>query len=171
MAQIEELLTPEQFYKMLFRWMAKLCEKVNWGDPFSYARSKEIYASIKLGHKVSETLSGADAYTKDGKPLEYKSTIQKHCKGAYTGISVQDTWAAQKEYLVNEKIGYYPEHYYNRFEGGNFVESWKLLGNQVLDILIPKLEQSYPTRRSRKDPRLAATVTWKEIQKYGKQVI
>jgi len=36
---------------------------------------------------------------------------------------------------------------------------------------LPKLAKKFDTVSQQKDPRLAATVTWKEIQEYGEQVI
>ena len=68
-------MTAEQKFRELYEEMFDLCEENGWGDPFSYARAKEIHMAGLLGHKVSDTLSGADAYEKDGKPTEYKSTI------------------------------------------------------------------------------------------------
>ena len=127
-------MTPAQEYISLYKKMADLCEQQSWGDPFSYARSKEILATILLGH----TLPGPNVFA-----------------GA----------------LITKKIGIYPEHFYNRFEDGRLVESWKLSGKDVLSILLPKFETKYPTALSKKDPRLSANITWREIQKYGKQVI
>ena len=164
-------MTPEQEYLKLYHRMWKICSEQGWGDPFSYARSKEIYAAIVLKHKVAETLSGADAYRKDGEPLEYKSTIGKKCQGSYTGVSVQPTWQQQEEYLTDEKIGKYPEHFYNRFEAGRLVESWKMAGDKVLGILLPKLKKKFSTVLQKKDPRLSATITSSEIQEYGERVI
>ena len=163
--------TPEERYRRLYEEMAALCESQGWGDPFSYARSKEIYAATKLGHRIAPTFSGADAIGPNGEEYEYKSTIDKRCKGSYTGISVQPTWEEQEEYLTNQKIGKYPKHYYNRFEGGKLVESWEVDGQDVLDILLPKLKRNYANTLSRKDPRLSATINTKEIKKYGHQVI
>tara|TARA_A100001515_G_C4425833_1_gene162004 strand:+ start:78 stop:227 length:150 start_codon:yes stop_codon:yes gene_type:complete len=48
-------MKPEQKYIELYKQMADLCKQNGWGDPFSYARSKEIYAAkeiIKYGEKV-----------------------------------------------------------------------------------------------------------------------
>ena len=163
--------TPEERYRRLYEEMATLCESQGWGDPFSYARSKEIYAATKLGHRVAPDFSGADAIGPNGEEYEYKSTIDKRCKGSYTGISVQPTWEEQEEYLINQKIGKYPKHYYNRFEGGKLVESWEVDGQDVLDILLPKLKRNYANTLSRKDPRLSATINTKEIEEYGHQVI
>ena len=164
-------MTPQEEYLALYQRMADICAQQEWGDPFSYARSKEIYAAIKLGHTVSETLSGADAYREDGAPLEYKSTIGPKCQGSYTGISVQPSWQEQVKYLTNEKIGKYPEHFYNRFDGGKLVESWKMSGDKVLKILLAKLEKSFSKVKTLKDPRLAATITWSEIQDQGEKVL
>ena len=164
-------MTPEKEYQELYERMAKLCEEQSWGDPFSYARSKDIYAAIVLGHSVAPDYSGADAIGPDGSLYEYKSTIDKTCKGSYTGISVQETWEEQESYLIEEKIGKYPEHYYNRFEGGKLVESWKMQGVRVLNLLLPKLKKKFPTVLSKKDPRLSANITWSEIKEFGERVI
>jgi len=162
-------MSPEEKYAQLFEEMSLLCEDQEWGDPFSYARSKEILAANVLGHEVAKTFSGADAY-REGHPCEYKSTTGKNCKGSYTGVSVQPTWADQITYLIQEKIVPY-EHYYNRFENGRLVESWMIPGDLVHKILLPKFEKKYPTVLEKKDPRLSATVSWTEIQKYGVKVI
>jgi len=163
--------TPQEEYQELYEKMFQLCESQGWGDPFSYARSKEIHAAISLGHKIADTLSGADAFNKKNQPVEYKSTTAKKCKGSYTGISVQSTWSDQEKYLREEKIAKYPEHFYNRFDQGKLVESWIMAGDKVLEILKPKLKKKFPTILTKKDPRLSAEITWKEIQKYGKKVI
>jgi hypothetical protein len=164
-------MKPEQEYKELYERMATLCAEQKWGDPFSYARSKEIYAAIALGHTVATTLSGADAINAAGQEVEYKSTIGNKVKGSYTGISVQPTWQEQEAYLKDDKIGKYPEHYFNRFSGGKLAESWMMTGAKVLELLTPKLAVKYATVLSKKDPRLGANITWKEIKKYGKQII
>ncbi len=163
--------TPEEEYKYLFERMASLCDEQGWGDPFSYARSKEIHAAIELGHTVADTFSGADAINKDGDEVEYKSTTDKSVKGAYTGISVQSTWEEQDNYLREEKIAKYPEHYYNRFDGGKLVESWVMDGDKVYELLSAKLQVKFATVLSKKDPRLSATITAREIKKYGRRVI
>ena len=166
-------MTPEQKYISLYKEMADLCDEQGWGDPFSYARSKEILATILLGHTLPgpNVFAGADAINEKGQPVEYKSTTKETCRGQYSGISVHKTWEEQQKYLINKKIGIYPEHYYNRFENGQLVESWKLSGKDVLSILLPKFEERYPTVLNKKDPRLSANLTWREIQKYGKKVI
>ena len=115
--------------------------------------------------------AGADGINEKGQPVEYKSTTGKKCQGSYTGISVHRNWQEQEKYLVTEKLGKYPEHFYNRFEDGKLIESWKLSGKKVLDILLPKLAKKFNTVNQQKDPRLAATVTWKDIQRHGEQVI
>ena len=151
-----------------------LAYRYGFGDVLGYARSKEFIAAQILGHRISPTLEGADAFRdKDGIeiPLEYKSTVGEHCKGHYSGISVQETWPEQEQYLREEKIAKYPEHYYNRFESGVMVESWMMEGIDVYDLLLPKLKKSWDSRHNRKDPRLSANITWGDIQEYGTKVI
>lgn len=164
-------MTQEQEFKKLFCKMAKLCEENKWGDPFLQARAKEIFASIELGHKVASKKSGADAFLEDGTPVEYKSTIDTKCKGAYTGISKKRTWEEQMEYLQKDKIGKYPFHFFNRFSDGDLVESWRMDGDKVLELLLPKLKRSFDSCLDAEDPRVAANITPSEIKKYGKRVI
>jgi hypothetical protein len=58
-------LNPVQQFKLLFEAMYILCTRQNWGDPFSYARSREIYMAGVLGHQVGSTYSGEDAISPD----------------------------------------------------------------------------------------------------------
>ena len=163
-------MSPEQEYLSLYKAMAQLCEKQGWGDPFSYARSKEILAALVLGHTVADTFSGADAFDAVGNPCEYKSTTSKSCKGSYTGVSVQESWTEQEKYLAEKKIKPY-QHFYNRFENGRLVESWTIPGDVVHKLLLPKFKKKFSTVLTKKDPRLSANITNTEIKKYGKQVI
>ena len=166
-------MTPEQKFQQLFEEMYSLCGEQGWGDPFSYARSREIHLAGLLGHTVSDDYSGADAFDEDGKPLEYKSTIAKNINGTYNGISVQDTWEDQEEYLINSKIGKYDNHFIARYEDGKVVEVWRLSGDDVLSILLPKLKKDW-TRKingNHKDPRLSATISKKEIYALGTCVL
>ena len=84
-------MKPEEKYQQLFEDMYSLCEENNWGDPFSYARSREIHLAGLLGHRVADDYSGADAYDNNNNPVEYTSTIGKKLTATYNGISVQDT--------------------------------------------------------------------------------
>ena len=163
-------MTPTEEYKNLYERLYGICEENGWGDPFSYARSREIHIAGTLGHKISDTLSGADAIDEDGE-CEYKSTIAKTINGSYNGISVQPTWEEQVEYLRNEKIGKYKNHYIARYAGGKIVEVWKLDGMDVFNILLLKLKKAYMSTNNRKDPRLGSSLTQKEIYNYGEQII
>ena len=106
-------MTPEQQYKEAFETLYVLCEDNGWGDPFSYARSREIHMATTLGHQIADDYSGADAIDEDG-GCEYKSTIAKNINGTYNGISVQDTWEEQERYLIEDKLGKYNNHYIAR---------------------------------------------------------
>jgi hypothetical protein len=166
-------MTPEQKFQQLFEEMYSLCGEQGWGDPFSYARSREIHLAGLLGHTVADDYSGADAFDEDGKPLEYKSTIAKNINGTYNGISVQDTWEDQEDYLINNKIGKYDNHFIARYEDGKVVEVWRLSGDDVLSILLPKLKKDWNRKinGNHKDPRLSATLSKKEIYAVGTCVL
>ena len=166
-------MTPEQKFQQLFEEMYSLCGEQGWGDPFSYARSREIHLAGLLGHTVADDYSGADAFDEDGKPLEYKSTIAKNINGTYNGISVQDTWEDQEDYLINNKIGKYDNHFIARYEDGKVVEVWRLSGEDVLSILLPKLKKDWNRKinGNHKDPRLSASLSKKEIYTIGTRVV
>ena len=152
--------------------MVELCERNGWGDPFSYARSREIYMAITMKHIIASTYSGEDAIDQDGAD-EYKSTVQNTNCGTYNGISVQPTWEEQVEKLTSKKIGTYNNHYFARFEDGKIVGLWCLDGNDVLAILLPKLKKQYEKFQvsKPKDPRLGANVSKTDIYKYGRCLI
>tara|TARA_B100001113_G_C20904327_1_gene532798 strand:+ start:199 stop:696 length:498 start_codon:yes stop_codon:yes gene_type:complete len=164
-------MTPEEQYQSLYEQLYTLCEEQGWGDPFSYARSREIYLAGLLGHKVSDDYAGEDATDEDG-GCEYKSTIADKINATYNGISVQDTWEEQERYLIEDKIGKYKNHYYARFDGGKVAEVWKLDCDDVLSIVLPKAKKQYPKKRSgnAKDPRIGVTVSKTEITNYGKRI-
>ena len=166
-------MTPEQKFQQLFEEMYSLCSDQGWGDPFSYARSREIHLAGLLGHTVADDYSGADAFDEDGKPLEYKSTIAKYINGTYNGISVQDTWEDQEDYLINNKIGKYDNHFIARYDDGKVVEVWRLSGEDVLSILLPKLKKDWNRKinGNHKDPRLSASLSKKEIYAVGTCVL
>lgn len=145
--------------------------EMEWGDPDIFMRSKEIRIAGRLGHLISPTLYGADAFDDLGRPVEYKSTIGRVISAAYNGISVFPTWRQQLKYLKEEKIGKYVDHFYARFKDGEIVEIWQLGVEDVLEILIPKLKKRFESTKPRKDPRLGATITKKEIHKYGTRIL
>lgn len=165
-------MTPEKQFQQLFEEMYQLCEEQGWGDPFSYARAREIHLAGILGHQVAKTYSGADAVDEKGE-CEYKSTIAKRINGTYNGISVQDTWEEQELYLIEDKLGKYSNHYIGRYEGSKVVEIWKLSCDDVLMILLPKLKKDWERKicGKHKDPRLSGNLTKKEIYSYGTQVL
>ena len=163
-------MTPEEKYRDLYEQMYELCDEQGWGDPFSYARSREIYMAGLLGHKVADDYSGEDAIDENG-GCEYKSTIGKNVNGTYNGISVQDSWEDQEKYIKEDKIGKYENHYYARFEGVRVEEVRKLTCNKILDILLTKIEKQFNQGTShKKDPRIGVSISNTEIKKYGTQI-
>ena len=151
-----------EIFMELYKQMYDICKRNNWGDPFSYARSKEIYMANFLKHKVAETYSGPDGIDGDGE-CEYKSTIDNNIKATYNGISVQETWEKQLEYLQNKKIAKYKNHYFARFDEGIIREIYKMDGNKVLELLLPKLKKQFEKENKGKDPRLGASLCKNEI--------
>jgi len=165
-------ITPEQKFQQLFEEMYDLCAEQRWGDPFSYARAKEIYMAAVLGHTVSDTLSGANAIDKDGNKVEYKSTIQKTINATYNGISVRPTWEEQQRYLIEKKIECYPWHFLSRFEGRGIAEMYKAPGDKVLEKLMPKLKGDFHRKKvsQSSDPRLGASLSMTEIKEIGERI-
>lgn len=164
--------TPEARYAALFEEMHDLAMEQNWGDPFSYSRSREIHMANTLGHHIAPGFSGADAYEDNERtiPVEYKSTTGK-LKGTYNGISVKSTWDEQVAYLKDEKIGCYIHHYFARYEGSQIVEMWRLHGESVLDGLLERLEEQFLKKKKGADPRLGATLSGKYIRNHGTKLI
>ena len=159
-------MTPQEEFAQLFKRMYQICEQQQWGDPFSYARSREIHMANTLGHQIGSTLSGADAIDQDGE-CEYKSTIGPQIQATYNGISVQPTWEQQLAYLKTEKIGKYKNHYYARYKGANIVELYKLSVDKVLEFILPKLYTQYHRENKGKDPRLGVTIPKKYIVEHA----
>ena len=156
-------ISPEQKFASLFEDMCKLCNDNMWGDPFAPGRGREIIMANSLGHKVASKLSGADAYENGDEPVEYKSTTQNKISATYNGISVQETWEKQVEYLNNEKICKYKNHYYARFNDGKIVEMYKMGCNKVIEYLLPRLKIQFDKEKKGKDPRLGVNITKKYI--------
>tara|TARA_A100001011_G_C14306457_1_gene843399 strand:+ start:2359 stop:2874 length:516 start_codon:yes stop_codon:yes gene_type:complete len=152
--------SPEKKFAELYEQMYKLCKENKWGDPFCYARAKEIYMANKLGHKVAPKLAGADGYEDKEMtiPVEYKSTTQKNINATYNGISVHDSWEKEIEYLRNEKICKYKNHYYARFEEGHIKEMYKISGDKVFEYITPRLKNQYDKEKKGKDPRLGVNI-------------
>ena len=67
----------------------------------------------------------------------------QECNATYNAISVHPTWEEQVEYLKKEKIAKYKNHYHARYDGGKVVEMYKLKGDDVLKLLLPKLKRAY----------------------------
>jgi len=167
------LTEAQQRYLDAFAALYAAAEEMNAGDPMSYARSREIHLACLLGHTVADTYSGADAFLPDGTPVEYKSTIGKAISATYNGISVQPTWEDQEAYLIDHKIGCYPQHFYARYEGATVAEVWVLDSDTVLSLLLPKAQKQYASKRNgkAKDPRIGVTLSAGEIRKHGRRLI
>lgn len=159
----------ESIFLQTWSLMYDVCKKKGWGDPFSYSRGREIYMSIILGHKIHSEFSGPDGHDSEG-ACEYKSTTGPNIQGTYNGISVQDSWEKQVEYLQTKKIACYKWHYFSRFQGSRIVEIWKVSGEKVLELILPKLKRKFESEKKKKDPRLGVNLTRNEITTYGVKI-
>ena len=155
----------------------EMCDIMDGADWTSYARIREIIRASELKHEVAETYSEEDATNQKGEKVEYKTTIQENIQGAYTGISVKNTWEEQLKYLEEEKIGCYPEHYFARFtKGGKIAEVYVLSGEDVLQLIIPPIKRKFERGGFTKkgtvlaDQRLAHTISKTKIIKYGTKI-
>ena len=177
-------MTPEQEFVIQCEQLADTAKSLGVPDIGNYTNLKEFITAVRLGHKLPKKkngkhqYAGEDAQTQDGKKVEYKSTIEKNCKGTYNGVSVYDDFEELKKYLKN-KILDIPEHYYVRFVGLRIVECWTMTGEQAYNILLPKFTNQFDRRQKRlaekkqplKDPRFGADICWTEIKDHGKKVI
>jgi len=157
-------------YIELYEELHKLCMDNGWGDPFSYARSREIHLANTLNHTISDTLSGADAIDEDGE-CEYKTTVGKNIQATYNGISVQPTWEEQIKYLNEEKICKYKNHYFARYDGSKICEIYKMDCQKVYEGLLPNLKKKFEKENKGKDPRLGYTLNKKFIIKNSIKII
>jgi hypothetical protein len=165
------LTAAQQQYLDAFAALYEAADALNAGDPMSYARSREIHLACLLGHTVADSYSGADAYEADGTPVEYKSTTQRSINATYNGISAYPTWEELESYLINDKIGAYPRHYYARYEGPQVAEVWVMDADDVLALLLPKAQRQFERKRNAKDPRPGLTLSAGEIRKHGRRLV
>lgn len=150
--------------------LQEIADDLGYGDVFNYNRGRECLQAIELNFDISSTLSGADAYSINNEPVEFKSTTQDKIKGTYAGISVKEDWDDVEDYLINEKIGPYKNHYFARFKGTSIEEIWVMDVSDVLSILLPKCKKSHATRKGKADSRIRAEITQREIYSLGTRI-
>jgi len=151
-----------------------ICGRKNYGDPFASGRLREMILAEHLGHKICDTLHGADAYGADGYIREYKTTSDNnYLKGRYD-VSFYTTWKEQKEYLITKKLGSCKYHYFALFTYEQKLKQiWVMHGDKVMEILFPKIKKSWDSlikREYKKHPALYGTVTKSEIEKFGAKI-
>tara|TARA_B100001093_G_C26824725_1_gene1013493 strand:+ start:660 stop:1169 length:510 start_codon:yes stop_codon:yes gene_type:complete len=168
-----ETTSPEKKFAELYEQMFILCKENNWGDPHAYGRAKEIYMANYLNHIVAPKLAGADGYEDKEMtiPVEYKATTQKNIQATYNGISVQETWEKQVEYLLNDKICKYKNHYIARFEMGKIVEMYKMKCDKVYEYLLPRIKKQFEKEKKGKDPRFGVQIPKLYIIKNSEKII
>lgn len=150
----------------------RLRDEFGFDDLTNYGRLKEFAMAAALGHEFPGEYADADAFDENGSPVEYKSTVQEIINATYNGISVQPTWDDQLQYLREEKICKYGDHFYARFPRHNLEirEMYRLDGSTVLELLLPKLKRQFDSQKQRKDPRLGSSIGQTDIREYGTRV-
>lgn len=139
------------------------------GDPFGGGRTREAILAEFLGHTIGDNLSGADAYDGKGNEFEYKTGFMFN--GRYE-VSTYSTWEEQEDYLTNEKIGYYDEHYYAQFNRNYELQKvYRINGKKVNDILLPKFREFYDRDKTNlASHTLTASMTRKDAIEYGELI-
>ena len=154
----------------LFENVNKLAYKYNQKDVWHGGRGKEYYISYILNHAVGEEYTGADAYDKLG-ACEYKTTSTNHKSPKFRyNFNKLPTWKEQMEYLENEKILPYKNHYMIFFDvTGTVSEVWKLKAEVVLELLLKTIKSQYLLHKdSEKVIDVALTPT--QVREYGEKV-
>ena len=183
--QLFDTLSPEEVFKFCYYILFEVCNEQGWGDWTTQSRAKEILMAHALGHEVrGEHKGGGDAVEPNQDQAEYKSTVQETIQAAYTGISCKNTWEEQDQYLLNEKLGCYNNHYHARFcpKTGAIKEMYKMLGSVVYGLVKPVVKNQFEKAQQEKqkkidkgenpkaDPRFSKTIGQRDIKKYGKKI-
>ena len=131
--------------------MYNLCIDNDWGDPFSYARSREIYMALMLKHTIASTFSGADALEGNVKLIKSTTRLTSMVRTTVLALSLRGTSSLL---ICTDKISKYLYHFFARFEDGKIVELWQLTSDKVLNLLVPKLKRSTMMKQSKLTPGL-----------------
>lgn len=173
MIQSKRVQSAQKHIDQLNEAFRQMKERLGIDDLANYGRLKELAMAMELGHHFPENYADADAFDTDGNPVEYKSTIQDRIMATYNGISVQETWEDQKEYLIEEKICKYGDHFFARFprHSMEIIEMHQMDGSTVYELILPKLRRQFESKQSKKDPRLGATIGKNDIYEHGTQIV
>jgi len=172
--------TAEGRFALLYKEIVRESLKNGWGNPFANDHAPEILMANALGHKIGKQKQGADALDENGEDVEYKKTSNQSVQGTYNGVSIHQTWKEQvegrpatlgvrKRKGIRDKTLHAKFHFIgillkDRYE---YEIIYRLSGEDVHNILLPKFEESYNNKKNRADQRLGAILNEKEIKKYG----
>lgn len=173
MIDSEQVQSAQKHLDQINEQFLRLKERLGIDDLANYGRLKELAMAVKLNHHFPENYADADGFEIDETPAEYKSTIQDPITATYNGISVQKTWEDQKEYLIEEKICKYSNHFFARFprHSMEIIEMHQMDGSTVYELILPKVRRQFESKQSKKDPRINTTIGKRDIYEHGTQIV
>lgn len=158
--------------------LVKEFKKEKLGNPLLYNRGYEFIQSEFHNCTLCPVGGGSDAFLKDdpSQTVEFKATKylglsangnEKSHSFAYNGTSRYDNLQEQEHYCRN-KIMRDKYHLWSiiDYEQGTILKTIKLLSEDVFEVLWPKWKLSFENP-SAKDPRIGASISTNELDKYN----
>jgi len=161
----------KQFAKK-YEELVQLAQLMEVGDPFGPGRAREIILAGILGHKIGDTLHGIDAQSFCGKKTyEYKTSLSTTYLTPRYDVSWCDTWENQVEYLKLNKIANHEFHFFASFTiFGEVTAIYKMSGEKVLELLLPKLQRKFYAPKKRSGV-LYASLSEKDLRKHAEKIL
>ena len=160
----------EQFTKK-YAELVQIANQMDVGDPFGAGRAREIILSGILGHKIGSDLHGIDAESFCGKETyEYKTSLSTKYLTPRYDVSWCDTWENQIEYLKQNKIANHEFHFFASFTIlGEVTAIYKMSGDKVLELLLPKLQRKFYAPKKRSGV-LYASLSEKDLREHAELI-
>lgn len=148
------------------------------GNPFNYNRGMEFIQALTFGLILCPVGGGSDAYhalqawyaeLKKTSFLGFtKAGILKSHSFAYNGTTRKPTLDGQIEYC-RTKILRDKYHFLTIVDDvrGALYQTFKVPGEEMSKVLLPKMIHSWETGTSKGDPRINASVSTNDIMKSG----
>lgn len=162
----------EKEFAKKYAELVQLAHLMDVGDPFGAGRAREIILSGILEHKIGDKLHGIDAQSFCAtKTYEYKTWLDSCYPTARYDVSWCDTWENQVEYLKHNKIANHEFHFFASFTVfGEVTAIYKMSGEKVLELLLPKLQRKFYAPKKRSGV-LYASLTQKDLREHAEKII